>query len=464
VSRGKGVEESVSERLARAISGVNSESAPGTREIGTKLVLDITGLCIAARNQPYVEAALSSIDQTGPCTVIGHARRFGVEGASFVNGTAAHGEDFDDTFEGGPVHAGAVIVPAVVAACERHGLSGADLLRGLAIGAEVTCRLCRVAPTRIHKAGFHPTAILGAIGAVAGIGAAMRLPQKQLVNAFGIAGSLASGIIEYLSDGSWTKRIHPGWAAQSGYRAIRLALGGFEGPRTVFEGKHGLFHGFANTESGNFEAMLESFGTQWIWQSIAFKPYACGTMAHPYIDCAREFRKKGIDARLIERIECETAEGIVHRLWEPIDLKRSPPNGYAAKFSIPYAIAVGILRDGAGLAEFDDSVVNDAAVIRLTKKVNYIVDPANPYPDRFTGHVRIVLTNGEIHEHRQDFFRGGVDHPLSEADLERKFFANCAYGGLLNAGAQRLAREVTGLFDMPELNFGGSFPDDEARQ
>ena len=100
--------------------------------------------------------------------------------------------------------------------------------------------------------------MLGAIGAVAGIGAAMRLPQKQLVNAFGIAGSLASGIIEYLADGSWTKRMHPGWAAQSGYRAIRLALGGFEGPRTVFEGKHGLFRAFANTDDGDFEAMLES--------------------------------------------------------------------------------------------------------------------------------------------------------------------------------------------------------------
>ena len=464
MSRGRRVEESVSERLARAILSANPENAAGTREIGTKLVLDITGLCIAARNQPYVDAALSSIDQNGPCTVIGHAHRFGVEGASFVNGTAAHGEDFDDTFEGGPVHAGAVIVPAVVAACERHRLSGADLLRGLAIGVEVTCRLCRVAPTRIHKAGFHPTAILGVMGAVAGIGAAMRLPQKQLVNAFGIAGSLASGIIEYLADGSWTKRMHPGWAAQSGYRAIRLALGGFEGPRTMFEGKHGLFHGFANTEGGDFEAMLESFGTQWIWQSIAFKPYACGTMAHPYIDCAREFRKKGIDASRIERIECETAEGVVHRLWEPLDLKQSPPNGYAAKFSVPYAIAVGIVRDGAGLAEFDDSVVNDAAVIRLAKKVNYIVDPANPYPDRFIGHIRVALTNGEIHEHRQDFFRGGVDHPLSEADLERKFFANCAYGGLLNASAQRLAKKVTESFDMSELSFAGSLPDDEARQ
>ena len=456
MARVKRVEDSVSERLARAIVSANPESAAGTREIGTKLVLDIAGLCIAARNQPYVDAALSSIDQSGPCTVIGHAQRFGVEGASFVNGTAAHGEDFDDTFEGGPVHAGAVIVPAVLAACERHRLSGTDLLRGVAIGTEVTCRLCRVAPTRIHKAGFHPTAILGAMGAVAGIGAAMRLSQENLVNAFGIAGSLASGIIEYLADGSWTKRMHPGWSAQSGYRAIRLAMGGFEGPRTVFEGKHGLFHGFANTEGGDFDAMLESFGAQWLWHSIAFKPYACGTMAHPYIDCARTFRKKGIDASRIERIECETAEGIVHRLWEPIDQKRSPPNGYAAKFSIPYAIAVGILKDDAGLVQFDDSVIKDIDVVRLSRKVKYIVDPANPYPDRFIGHVRVALANGEIHEHRQDFFRGGAEHPLSNAELERKFFANCAYGGLSNASAQRLAERVKRLFDMPELSFEDS--------
>lgn len=453
----KQAEGSVSERLAGAIVTARPEIAPGTRATGAKLLLDIIGLCIAAREQPYVRAALDSIDQSGPCTVIGHSERLGVEGAAFVNGTAAHGEDFDDTFEGGPVHAGAVVVPAVLAACERHRLSGADLLRGVAIGVEVTCRLCRVAPTRIHKAGFHPTAILGAIGAVAGIGAAMRLSQKQLVNAFGIAGSLASGIIEYLADGSWTKRMHPGWAAQSGYRAVRLALGDFQGPRTVFEGKHGLFRAFANADGGDYEAMLDAFGTQWVWQAIAFKPYACGTMAHPYIDCAREFRKKKIDAALIERIECETAEGIVHRLWEPIDLKRSPPNGYAAKFSVPYAIAVAILRDDAGLMEFDDSLVGDTAIIRLANKVNYIVDPANPYPERFTGHVRVVLSTGEVHEHRQDFFRGGADHPLSDADLQRKFFANCSYGGMTNPNAQRLAVEVDGLFDMPELVLPAAF-------
>ncbi|HKO66473.1 MAG TPA: MmgE/PrpD family protein, partial [Burkholderiaceae bacterium] len=84
-------------------------------------------------------------------------------------------------------------------------------------------------------------------------------------------------------------------------------------------------------------------------------------------------------------------------------------------------------------------------------------DPANPYPDRFTGHVRVVLSTGEVHQHRQDFFRGGVDHPLSDADLRRKFFANCAYGGLTEASAQRLATAVAGLFDMPKLDLSAEF-------
>ena len=136
--------------------------------------------------------------------------------AAFVNGTAAHGEDFDDTFEGGPVHAGAVIVPAVLAACERHGRDGAAALIGIAVGVEVMCRLSTVVPKAVHKAGFHPTAVFGAMGAAAGVGAALGLNRRQIVDALGNAGSMASGIIEYLAEGAWTKRLHPGWAAQSG--------------------------------------------------------------------------------------------------------------------------------------------------------------------------------------------------------------------------------------------------------
>lgn len=442
----------ISERLAKGILACTPADYAGTRAVTDRLLLDIAGLCLAARGQTYVKAALASLDGDGNCTVIGFPRKLTAEGAAFVNGIASHGEDFDDTYEGGPVHAGVVIIPALLAAAERHQLSGADLLRGVAVGLEVMCRLCKVAPMRVHKAGFHPTAIFGVMGAVAGIGAALRLSEEEFVNAFGIAGSMAGGLIEYLADGSWTKRMHPGWAAQSGYRAVRLAQGGFVGPRTVFEGHHGLFHGFANTLDGKFEDMMDGFGKQWLCTTIAFKPYACGTMSHPYIDCGREFRARNIDPEQIATIAAETAEGIVHRLWEPLAMKQSPPNGYAAKFSTPYAIAAGILKGDAGLGEYDEDVVKDPAMTRLAGKVSYIIDPANPYPNQFTGHLRITLKNGEVYEHRQGYFKGGAEHPLSDEDIQRKFVANCVYGGLTAAEAQQMAGVMAGLLDQPRVD------------
>ena len=189
-----------------------------------------------------------------------------------INGTAAHGEDFDDTFEGGPVHAGAVVVPAVLAACERHGLDGASALLGIAAGAETMCRLSLVAPQAVHRAGFHPTTVFGALGAAVAVGAALRLRPDPLARALGIAGSMASGIIEYLADGAWTKRMHAGWAAQAGFRAARLAERGFVGPRTVFEGTHGLFHGFARSADGDYAALTGDFGVRWVRRTSRSSP------------------------------------------------------------------------------------------------------------------------------------------------------------------------------------------------
>jgi len=213
--------------------------------------------------------------------------------------------------------------------------------------------------------------VFGAIGAAAGVSSALGLNAAQWVNALGIAGSMASGIIEYLAEGSWTKRMHPGWAAQAGYRAARMAQEGFTGPRTLFEGEHGFFHAFANSDGCNFEGMLAHVGEQWISAEMAFKPYACGTMAHPYIDCARRLIHEGLQVEDIVSIRCKTAEGIVHRLWEPLANKQSPPNGYAAKFSVPYAIAVGMLRDDAGLNDYEQAVVMDPSVSALAAKISY---------------------------------------------------------------------------------------------
>src|SRR5436309_2657313 len=253
---------SISEQLASRV-GIAANGAKGFRETAEKLLIDIAGLCVAAQKTGYIAAAVKSSESAGRCTAIGHERALDSAGAAFVNGTAAHGEDFDDTFEGGPVHAGAVIVPAVLAIAEREKLAGRDALAGIAVGCELMCRASLVAPKRIHKAGFHPTAVLGALGAAAGVATAMRLNQRQFVDALGVVGSMASGIIEYLAEGAWTKRLHPGWAAQAGIRACDLARHGFVGPRTVLEGTHGFYYAFARGAEGDWAKLTDGFGEEW---------------------------------------------------------------------------------------------------------------------------------------------------------------------------------------------------------
>jgi 2-methylcitrate dehydratase PrpD len=416
--------------LAGRAGALRAEDIPSAvRDRCRDLLVDVTGLCIAARNRDYVSSLRRSLDGGGPCTALGHAQGCSPEDAALLNGTAAHGEDFDDTFEGGPVHSGAVVVPAVLAACERFGRDGSNALLGIAAGVETLCRLSLVAPKRIHKAGFHPTAVLGAMAAALAVSKTLGASEKQTVDGLGIAGSMAGGIIEYLAEGAWTKRLHAGWAAHSGLHAARLAREGFVGPRTVFEGTHGLFFAFARDNLGDFDALTHGFGEEWRMSGLTFKPYATGTMNQPYIDCALRLAKRGFAAEDVTGVLCETAEGYVHRLWEPLADKQRPPNDYAAKFSTPFNIAVAFVTGGAGFEAFSERTVRDARILALAGKVRYVIDPDIPYPRAYTGHVKMTLKDGRVFEERQPHIRGGVHEPLSREDIERKFRSNAAYGG-----------------------------------
>src|SRR6201988_3475082 len=439
----------VAEQLAERIANIDQVRLPAAlRAKCEDLAVDVVGLCLTARRLDYVEATLAACDDDGPCTAIGHVRTLSAAGAALVNGTAAHGEDFDDTFEGGPVHAGAVIVPAVLAACERHRPDGAAALLGIADGSEIMCRLSPVVPKAVHKAGFYPTAIFGVMGAAAGVGAALGLNAKQIGDALGIAGSMAGGIIEYLAEGAWTKRMHAGWAAQSGLRAALLARSGFVGPRTVFEGAHVLFPGFERPAAGDYEALTGDFGTRWVTETLAFKPYPCGTMTHPYIDCARRLGKR-IKADDRAEMECDGGEGTVHGLGEPLAAKQKPANGYAGKFSTPYCIAAGFVRGNVGLDAFSDAAVRDPAVLALAAKVRYRIDPQNPYPKNFTGHIRATLRDGSVVEEHQPHMRGGAHEPLTRADIEEKFLLNARHGGWSEQRAAAALQLIAGLFDGP---------------
>ncbi|MYK30877.1 MAG: MmgE/PrpD family protein [Boseongicola sp. SB0670_bin_30] len=394
-----------------------------------RAMLDAGGLMVAARNMGYVAAARDSVEAAGACTAIGHVGGFSAGDAALVSGIAAHGEDFDDTFEGTPVHVGAVLVPALLAVTERDGLPGEDLLRGLAAGGELACRMAVVAPTAIHRAAFHPTAVIGALAAAFGAATAKRLVPQQTACAMGIAGSMASGIIEYLAEGTSTKRLHPGWAAQSGIRAVALAERGFTGPRTVLEGEHGFFAAFAHPEiPRDFGRMTNGLGESWELEGLAFKPYACGTMAQPFIDAAIKLRAQVPDHEAVDEIVAPTAEAILHRLWEPNAEKAAPSTPYSAKFSVPYCIALGLVRGAAGLGEFTSETIQDPRLLQTAAKVRYVVDPNDPYPDNYVGAITVRLRDGTELKAAQPCLRGGRSDPLSDAELEAKFRANTEFG------------------------------------
>jgi len=163
------------------------------------------------------------------------------------------------------------------------------------------------------------------------------------------------------------------------------------------------------------------------------KPYPCGSMIQPYIDCAIQLKQRGVSLDGIESVVCKTAEGIVHRLWEPLELKRQPPNAYAAKFSTPFGVALGLVRGQAGLNDYTEEAIGDNEMLRIANLVDFEIDPDDPYPDVFTGHVRLVYADGRVEEAEQGFVRGGVDNPLSRQEIDAKFRANVSFGGSDNA-------------------------------
>lgn len=444
----------LAERFAIFASSLSASGIPeNVRSVARRQLIDVVGLCLAARRSDYVEAVVNACEPSQLCTIIGHSVKLGVTDAAMVNGTAAHGEDYDDTFEGTPVHPGAVVVPAALACAERWQKSGADLFRGIAAGDELMCRMALASPGEIHRAGFHPTAVIGALGAAAAAGVTLGLDAQRLASALGIAGSMASGIIEYLAEGTWTKRLHAGWSARAGIHAARLAERGFLGPRTVLDGRHGFFHAF--TEAGvapDLDAISGQLGERWHAGDVAFKPYPCGTMAQPFIDCALALQREGVKADEISEITCKVGEGTVHRLWEPLEEKRRPSSAYSAKFSVPFCIASALIGGAVGLEQFSEARVRDPDILSLAGRISYDIDPENEYPANYSGHLRVAMKNGAVREVVQPHLRGGRREPLDETEITAKFMANAAYGGVTPEVAARALECVGSLFEYEAID------------
>jgi 2-methylcitrate dehydratase PrpD len=425
--------ETFAEKLATFAAGLSpAQLPPDVARQATRLLLDTAGVALAAVPEDFaasVQAVARSLGGPSEASLWGAREQVGMAAAVLANGTLAHGLDYDDTLEGAIVHTGSCCATAALAVGEARHASGPEVLAAIVAGVEVMAAVGRACPGAFHRRGFHPTALCGGFGAAAAAGRLLGLAPAELAIAFGICGSQASGIIEYLADGSSTKRFHAGWAAHAGIVAAHLARAGFTGPRTVFEGTHGFFRGFGGDapDPARLAALADGLGRDWAIQQLMFKAYPCGSINQPYMDCAARIRTRpGFDPAAIQAVVCRTAEGPIHRLWEPLAEKRRPTTPYGAKFSLPYCIALVLLEGQAGVEGFSETHTRDPRILALAGKVRYVVDPTLPYPQRFTGHVRVELADGRVLEDTQDAPRGGPEHPLAVEELEAKFRANAA--------------------------------------
>jgi 2-methylcitrate dehydratase PrpD len=420
--------ETYSETIGRFAGGLRLADVPPAVVEKAKLVfLDTLGIALASSTMDFGPMAINVARKlSGPkaSLLIGTSDRVAAANAVMANGTLAHGLDYDDTLEEAIVHTGCCAGMTALAVGEEIGASGAAVLEAAIVGTEVLCKVGLVAPGKFHARGFHPTAICSTFGAAAAAGKLYGLSLNQWLDAFGLCGSQSSGIIEYLADGTWTKRLHPGWSAHGGIIATLLAKEGFRGPAKVFEGTHGFFSAFGGKNEYDFEKILE-LGKRWEIPRLTFKSYPCGSISHPYMDCALRIKQKySPAAEQIAEVICRTAEGPVHRLWEPLADKQNPVSSYGAKFSLPYSIAVMLIRGQAGLEEFSEAAIRDTELLALAEKVRYELDRTIDYPRHFEGHVQVKMKDGTVFTEDQLHPRGGYEDPLPPEEIEAKFCAN----------------------------------------
>lgn len=424
------VDRPVSEELSQFALDIRIDQIPAeVRERAKHLVLDSVGIALASTKYLFASASLSALEElgAGSTAVIGIGRRLTLRDAVLMNGILIHGLDFDDTHTRGVIHATASSFPCALALADRENAGGQALLSAYVAAMEVATRLGSVAKGGFHQVGFHPTGLIGAFGCALAASRLLDLDYERAIMAQGIVLSMASGSLEFLSDGAWTKRMHPGWAGVAGITAASLAKHGFVGPRHAYDGRFGLFASHLGSLFDNADLALatEGLGRSWQISEVAVKPIPACHFAHAAADAAVALHSAhGLSGQMIRRVQVLVPREVVKTVCEPVANKRNPANSYDAQFSIPYIVATSLLKGRFTLAELEDAALRDPAVLGLAARVDYEIDPASTFPRHYTGEVVVETDDGRRLRHREAMNRGCADRPLSNEDVVEKFFAN----------------------------------------
>jgi 2-methylcitrate dehydratase PrpD len=444
-------------QVAEWVSRVAFDDLPHDVVEATKRrILDVIGLAYAGAETPFgraTTAAAIAMSPPGPARIIGARDRVGVTTAAFANAALPQALEFDDTHNESIVHMSSPAVAAGLALAETQTISGHDLILAIAIANEISCRVGSVSSGQFHRRGFHPTGLFAPFGIAYGAGRLLGLDAQQLAYAAGTCGSFAAGVLECWVDGTDTKFLHSGWAAQSGIAAAMLARAGVTGPPRIFEGRFGLFASHLQDPSvaRDFERIGERLGTYWESRNASFKPFPTAHVLHPYVSAILRVRHQhGITHRDVASIDCPVAEFNVSIVCEPVDEKCAPASRAHCRVCLQYTLAEALYTGQLGKQAYDDSSRLHPEVLALARKVRYHVDVSFPGPGRFKGAVRVTLTDGRVIEEVEEYNRGSAENPMTDEELRAKFDDN-ASGFLPAAERDALASTIARTEQLPDV-------------
>ena len=444
----------VTERLAAFAFGLNHAEVPA--EVRTRALhhmLDAAGIALASTTYPFAEPVLRGLRalggnaDAGDVPVFGYPDRLSPRDAATMNGYLCHGLDYDDTHVAGIVHATASVLPATLSAAAMTGASGREMVTAYVVGMETATRIGMCARGAFHQVGFHPTGIVGIFGCVLAAGRLMGLDAGQLAHAQGLAVSMAGGSMEFLEDGAWNKRFHPGWAASSALTACALAREGFVGPTRPYDGRFGLFAIYGGKFTGwvDLSKISAGLGETWELMATAIKPFPTCHFTHGVIDCALALRDRAPLDR-IASVEAAVPMEVHKTICEPEANKRRPRNDYDAKFSTHYLVATALKHGRLGLAELEPDCLADPQVQALMDRTSCAEYGDGPFPAAYSGRLAITLYDGTRLTHDEPVNRGAADRPLTNGEIVEKYRQNAA----LAAAPDRVAAMEQAMLGLDE--------------
>lgn len=392
-------------------------------------MLDAVGVGLAAaaldQGAPYIR--MNRGESGGAVVALSGAAMTDPAEAALINGGLIHSLEYDDTHTASIVHGSSVFAAAALAVGQAADATPEAVIRAYLLGYEVAIRIGLAAPGAFQQRGFQITSVAGPLVAALIAADIMDAGEDERVHAVGIALSQASGVFEFLTNGSTVKSMHPGWAAHAGVLAARLARAGLTGPETAIEGTRGLYAQFAGRGDAarNLTDAMGDFGNRWHMLDVAYKFLPCCHYIHPFVEAAGQLAEKGITPAAIMRLTLRIAAGAAPIVCEPWQQKLDPPDGHAARWSLPVVVAARLVEGRVDHQTFRFRAAPD--VLSLAGRMIWEKLDSDSFPHAFEAEILCRTVDGADTRVRVADVYGNVARPARRDDILAKFRANAGF-------------------------------------